>query len=76
MRVRDQLVVAADLARARPARDRRPEEIIRSEFPAFDDFTHAYIARFPKTAKLLGPGVAKVQLKLSSTRGGIEMTWP
>lgn len=57
-------------------RDRRPDEIIRSEFPAFDDFTRAYVARFPKTSRVLAPGVTKIELKLSSTRGGIEMAWP
>jgi hypothetical protein len=56
-------------------RDRRPEYVIRAEFPRFGDFSKAYVARFPRDARLLGEGVDKVALRLSSSRGGIELTW-
>ena len=56
-------------------RDRRPANIIRSEFPGFGDFSEAYIARFPKDARVFGPGVSEIGLRLSSTRGGIALTW-
>jgi hypothetical protein len=56
-------------------RDKRPDQVIRAEFPAFDDFSRAYIARFPKDAVILGPGVAHVGLRLSSTRGAIDLSW-
>ncbi len=56
-------------------RDRRPANIIRSEFPGFGDFSEAYIARFPKDARVLGAGVSEIGLRLSSTRGGIALTW-
>lgn len=56
-------------------RDRRPSNIIRSEFPGFGDFSEAYIARFPKDARVFGPGVTQIGLRLSSTRGGIALTW-
>jgi hypothetical protein len=56
-------------------RDRRPDDTVRTEFPAYDSFSRAYLVRFPKTAKLLGPGVTKVGLRLSSARGGMEMYW-
>jgi len=56
-------------------RDRRPEYVVRSEFPRHGDFSRAYIAKFPRDAQLLGPGVGEVALRLSSPRGGIELTW-
>ena len=56
-------------------RDRRPEYVIRSEFPRFGDFSRAYVARFPPEAGLLGPDADRVALRLSSSRGGIELTW-
>jgi len=64
-----------ELAPIEIERDRRPNNIIRSEFPGFGDFSEAYIARFPKEARVLGPGVDKIGLRLSSTRGGIELWW-
>jgi hypothetical protein len=56
-------------------RDKRSDGVLRAEFPRFDDFSKAYIARFPKTARILGPGVEKVGLRISSSRGGVVMTW-
>lgn len=64
-----------EVAPAELLRDRRPANIIRSEFPGFGDFSEAYRARFPKTARVLGPGVTSVGLRMSSTRGGIDVTW-
>jgi hypothetical protein len=56
-------------------RDRRPEYVVRAEFPDFGDFSRAYVVKFPRDARLLGQGVDKVALRLSSSRGGIELTW-
>jgi hypothetical protein len=56
-------------------RDRRPEYVVRSEFPDFGDFSRAYVVKFPRDARLLGAGVDKIALRLSSSRGGIELTW-
>ncbi len=56
-------------------RDKRPLYTLHAEFPAFDDFASAYIARFPRTAAVLGPGVRAVRLRMSSERGGVELTW-
>lgn len=56
-------------------KDRRPAFVVRTEFPAFGDFAQAYIVRFPREANVLGPGVKKVRLRLSSERGGLEVTW-
>lgn len=56
-------------------RDRRPEYVVRSEFPSFGDFSRAYVAKFPRDARLLGQGIDEVGLRLSSSRGGIELTW-
>jgi hypothetical protein len=56
-------------------RDRRPANIIRSEFPGFTDFSEAYMVKFPRDARVLGPGVEKIGLRVSSTRGGIELWW-
>lgn len=56
-------------------KDKRPPYIIREEFPAFGDFATAYVARFPRSRPILGPNVRKVQLQLSSSRGGVGLTW-
>lgn len=56
-------------------RDRRSEHAIRAEFPHHGDFTEAYVARFPRTGRVLGAGVTAIRLRVSSTRGGIELTW-
>jgi hypothetical protein len=64
-----------EIAPVEIVRDRRPEYVIRREFPAFGDFARAYVAKFPRDGKLLGPGVDRLQLRLSSSRGGIELTW-
>ncbi len=56
-------------------KDRRPPFVVRTEFPAFGDFAQAYILRFPREAKVLGPDVKQVRLRVSSERGGIEVRW-
>lgn len=56
-------------------RDRRSEHAIRDEFPHHGDFSEAYVLRFPRTGRVLGPGVTSIRLRVSSTRGGIELTW-
>ena len=57
------------------ARDKRPFFIVHSEFPAFEDFTIAYVARFPRTTPVLGADVHRVRLRMSSERGGVQVTW-
>lgn len=56
-------------------RDKRPAFVVRAEFPAFGDFSIPYIARFPRTVPLLGAGVRQVGLRMSSERGGVEVSW-
>nr|HEX4313742.1 hypothetical protein [Kofleriaceae bacterium] len=56
-------------------RDKRPTFQISAEFPAAGDFTTAYVARFPRTTPLLGPGITQLRLRMSSERGGVELTW-
>lgn len=56
-------------------RDRRPANIVRAEFPGFGEFATPYIARFPRTASIFGPGRREVRLRVSSTRGGLEVQW-
>jgi hypothetical protein len=56
-------------------KDRRPTNTLRADYPAFGDFAHAYIARFPRTAPVLGPGVKQVRLRMSGSRGGVELVW-
>jgi len=56
-------------------RDRRPAFTVRAEFPALGDFAVPYVARFPRTTPLLGPDVRRLRLRMSSERGGVELTW-
>lgn len=56
-------------------KDKRPTNQIKAEFPAFDDFATAYIARYPRTVPVLGPGVQQIQLRMSSARGGLSLFW-
>lgn len=56
-------------------KDKRPAFTLRADFPAFGDFAQAYIARFPRTAQILGPGVKQVRLRMSSSRGSVELAW-
>lgn len=56
-------------------KDRRPAFVVRAEFPGFGEFATPYIARFPRTTPVFGPGVRQVRLRMSSTRGGLEVAW-
>jgi hypothetical protein len=56
-------------------KDKRPAFTLRADYPAFGDFATAYIARFPRTAPVLGPGVKQVRLRMSSSRGSVELAW-
>jgi len=56
-------------------KDKRPPFVVRSEFPALGDFATAYIARFPRTAPLLGPDIKELRLRMSGERGGVELNW-
>ena len=53
-------------------RDKRPDYIIRAEFPQMTSFARAYVARFPRD-KIADP--TKVRLHMSSPRGGIRLVW-
>lgn len=56
-------------------KDKRPAFTVRADYPAFGDFATAYIARFPRDKQILGPGVRKVELRMSSSRGGVNVMW-
>ena len=56
-------------------RDRRPAFVVRAEFPALGEFATPYIARFPRTRPIFGPSAKHVRLRMSSTRGGLEVAW-
>ena len=56
-------------------KDKRPAFVVRAEYPELGDFALSYVARFPREAKILGPGVKKVRLRISSSRGGLELAW-
>jgi hypothetical protein len=56
-------------------KDKRPRFTITADYPSFGDFATAYVARFPRTANILGPGVKQVRLRMSSSRGGVEVVW-
>lgn len=56
-------------------KDRRPAFVVRAEFPALGEFATPYIARFPRTTPIFGPGIHQVRLRMSSTRGAVEVDW-
>lgn len=56
-------------------RDRRPPEVIRAELPALGDFSEAYVATFPRSAAVFGPGASTVKLRMWSSRGGVQVEW-
>lgn len=56
-------------------KDRRPSFVVRAEFPALGEFATPYIARFPRSAAVFGPNAKQVRLRMSSTRGGVEVDW-
>lgn len=53
-------------------RDKRPVLTLRSEFPAMGDFATAYVVRFKRPTTAL----AQLRLRMSSERGGVEVSWP
>jgi hypothetical protein len=56
-------------------KDRRPAYVVRAEFPALGEFATPYVARFPRSSPLFGPSARQVRLRMSSTRGGVEVDW-
>lgn len=56
-------------------RDRRPPHVVRAEFAHLGDFAQAYVVRFAKEVPLLGPGVRRVRLRVTSARGAVELAW-
>lgn len=56
-------------------KDKRPAFTLRADYPALGDFAQAYIVRFPRTANVLGPTVKQVRLRMSSSRGSVELVW-
>lgn len=56
-------------------RDRRPRETIFEEFPEFNDFAVAYIARFPRTVDLFAPDCKSFRLRISGPRGAVDLVW-
>jgi hypothetical protein len=56
-------------------KDRRPAFTLRADYPALGDFATAYTARFPRDTRVMGPGVDRVRLRMSSPRGAIELVW-
>lgn len=53
-------------------KDKRPDYIIRAEFPRMSNFATAYVARFPrdKITNLSG-----LRMHMSSPRGGVRLVW-
>jgi hypothetical protein len=56
-------------------RDRRPSFVVRAEFPALGEFAMPYVVRFPRTTPIFGPTAKQIRLRMSSTRGGLEVDW-
>jgi hypothetical protein len=56
-------------------KDRRPAFTLRADYPALGDFATAYTARFPRDVRVMGPGVDRVRLRMSSPRGAVELVW-
>jgi hypothetical protein len=56
-------------------KDRRPTQVVRAEFPSLGEFATPYVARFPRSKLLFGPAAKQVRLRISSTRGGLELAW-
>lgn len=54
-------------------KDKRPDYIIRAEFPEMKNFAVAYIVRFPRD-KVPNPS-ANLRMHMSSPRGGVRLVW-
>lgn len=55
-------------------RDKRPDFVIRAEFPAHGDFSAAYRVKFANTGQL-NPERTSVVLRVHGVRGAVEMMW-
>lgn len=64
-----------EIAPVEVSRDRRPPHVVRAEFAHLGDFAQAYVVRFAKEVPLLGPGVQRVRLRVTSARGAVELAW-
>ncbi len=53
-------------------RDKRPDYIIRAEFPEMGQFARAYVARFPRDKVT---DTNHLRLQMSSPRGGVSLVW-
>ncbi len=53
-------------------KDKRPQLVLRAEFPALGDFATAYVVRFPRPTT---PS-KELRLRMSSERGGVQLVWP
>jgi hypothetical protein len=56
-------------------RDRRPENVLRAEYPALGDFSQAYIAKFPRRVDLMRAGARAFKVRIWGARGAVEMVW-
>lgn len=56
-------------------RERRNEEVVQALFPHIGEFDSVYVIRFAPDADLLGDGADRFQLRLSSPRGSVTLTW-
>ena len=56
-------------------RDRRPRDVIRSDFPLYGDFAQAYIVRFRKGVNILRSDAKHFSLRIASVRGATELFW-
>ena len=65
----------AEIAPLEIVKDKRPAYVLKAEFPAYGDFSTAYVARFPRTTPVLGANVRAVRLRMSNERGGLEVAW-
>ena len=65
----------AEIAPIEIVKDKRPAYVLKAEFPAYGDFSTAYVARFPRTTPVLGANVHQVRLRMSNERGGLEVAW-
>jgi hypothetical protein len=54
-------------------KDKRPDYIIRAEFPEMKNFAVAYVVRFPRD-KVPNPGT-NLRMHMSSPRGGVRLIW-
>ena len=56
-------------------KDKRPAFTVRADFPALGEFATTYIARFPRESQAFGPNVKRLRLRMSGSRGAVELVW-